>query len=155
MAFGTLSKIFTTTITDQMNRTSTMDINTDTHNIALYNDTPTPSQTVASNLAAYNVGQWISTSEVTATGWTAGGLALASVTSTFATNVYTFDAADRAGGTSDTVSAAFGCLIFDNTVTAPVGKQAWCYLAFGGTNSVTAGTFTVVFNPSGIMTLTV
>ena len=155
MAFGTSSKIFTATVTDQMNRTSTMDINTDTHNIALYGNTPTPDQTVSSANAAYNAGQWLTTSEVTATGWPAGGLALANVASSYTSNVYTFDADDRAGGASDTVTGAYGCLIFDFSVSAPVSKQAWCFLAFGGSNSVTSGTFTVVFNAAGIMTMTV
>lgn len=157
MAFGTLSKIFTATVTDLMNNTTAMDINTDTHNIALYGNTGTPDQTVASANAAYNVAAspWVTANETTATGWPAGGLALTGISSTFATNVYTFDAADRPGGASDTVTAAYGCLIYDFTITTPVAKQAWCWLAFGGPNSVTAGTFTVVFNASGIMTLTV
>ena len=157
MAFGTLSKIFTATVTDQMNRTSTMDINLDTHKVALYGNTGTPDQTVASANAAYNVAAspWVTANETTATGWPAGGNPLTSVTSTFSTNVYTFDAADRPGGANDTVSAAYGCLIYDDTVTAPVADQAWCWLAFGGSNSVSGGTFTVVFNASGIMTLTV
>lgn len=154
MTFGTNSKMFTSFITDVINNTTAMDGNSDTWNIALFGNTPTPDQTVASANAAYNVGQWLSSSEVTATGWTAGGLALASVTSTFASNVFTFDAADRSGGASDTVTAAYGCLIFDNTIATPVAKQAMCYLAFGGSNSVTSGTFTVVFNASGIAALT-
>lgn len=155
MAFGTSSRIFTTTITDLLNNTTAMDINTDTHNIALYGDTPTPDQTVSSANAAYNVDQWVTSSEVTTTGWPAGGLALANISSSYAWNVYTFDADDRAGGASDTVTGAYGCLIYDATITSPVSKQAWCYLAFGGSNSVVSGTFTVVFNGAGIMTMTV
>lgn len=155
MAFGTNSKIFTSYITDIINNTTAMDGNSDTWNITLYGNSGTPDQTVASASAAYNVGQWVSGNEVIATGWTAGGLALASVTSVFSSNVFTFDAADRAGGATDTVTNAYGCLIFDNTIAAPVAKQAACYLAFGGANSVTSGTFTVVFNASGIFTVTV
>jgi len=148
------SKIFSSYITDIINNTTAMDGNSDTWNTTLYGTTPTPDQTVASASAAYNAGQWVSGNEITATGWTAGGLALASVTSTFSTNVYTFDAADRAGGATDTVTAAFGCLVFDNTIATPVAKQAACYNYFGGSNSVTSGTFTVVWNASGIFALT-
>lgn len=155
MAFGTSSKIFTSFITDVLNNTTAMDANSDTLNIALYGNSGTPDQTVASASTAYNAGQWVSGNEITATGWTAGGLGLASVTSTFATNVYTLDAADKSGGGSDTVTNAYGCLIFDNTISTPVSKQGICYLAFGGANSVTSGTFTVSFNASGILTVTV
>jgi hypothetical protein len=87
-------------------------------------------------------------------GWSTAGLALTSVTSTFTSNVYTLDAADTANGSAATISGAFGCLIYDDTLTTPVADQGICFLSFGGTNSVTAGTLTVVYNASGIMTLT-
>lgn len=155
MAFGSSSKIFTSFITDCLNNTSALDLNADTIKVALYGNTGTPDQTVASANTAYNVAQWTSTNEVTATGWTAGGLSLASVTSTFSSATYTFDAADKAGGASDTVTAAYGVLIYDDTIATPVADQGICYLAFGGSNSVTAGTFTVSFNASGIFTVAV
>jgi hypothetical protein len=154
MAFGTSSKVFMAYIEDSLERTAAFDLNADTFKIALYGNTGTPDQTVAAANTAYNAGQWTSTNEVTATGWAAGGNSLASVTSAFSSNVFTFDAADRAGGASDTVTNAYGCLIYDDTLTTPVADQGVCYLAFGGANSVTSGTFTVVFNASGIMTFT-
>lgn len=154
MAFGSSSKIFSSYVTDIINNTTAMDGNSDTWNVALYGNSGTPDQTVASAAAAYNTGQWVTGNEITATGWTAGGLALGSVTSTFSSNVFTFDAADKSGGATDTVTAAFGILVLDNTIATPVAKQAACYNAFGGSNSVTSGTFTVVFNASGIFALT-
>lgn len=154
MAFGTNSKIFSSFVTDVMNNTTAMDMNSDTINTTLYGNSGTPDQTVASASAAYNAGQWVSGNEVTATGWTAGGLALAGVTSTFTTNVYTFTASNKSGGATDTVTNAYGCLVFDNTIAAPVAKQAMCYNAFGGANSVTSGTFTIAWNASGIFALT-
>lgn len=154
MTFGTNSKIFTSYVTDVINNVTAMDGDTDTWNITNYGNTGTPDQTVASASAAYNVGQWVTANEVTATGWPAGGLALASVTSTFTTNVYKFTAAARSGGASDTITGAFGCLIFDNTIATPVAKQAACFLAYGGSNSVTSGMFTVTPNASGIFALT-
>jgi hypothetical protein len=45
-------------------------------------------------------------------------------------------------------------LIYNVSVNTPVDSQGICYLYFGGTNSVTDGTFTVQFNTSGILTLT-
>jgi hypothetical protein len=158
MAFGTSSKIFTTLIRDVMNKTTshTPDLDADSIKIALYGNSGTPDQTVANTLTGYNqsTSQWVTANEVTATGWTAGGLTLTSVTSTFSTTTYTFDAADKAGGASDTVTAAYGVLIYDDTLTTPVADQGICYNYFGGLNAVTVGTFTVVWNASGIFALT-
>jgi hypothetical protein len=154
MAFGSSSKIFSSYITDALNNTAALDANSDTIKVALFGNSGTPDQTVASANTAYNAGQWTSGNEVTATGWTAGGLSLASIASGFSSNVYTFDAADKAGGASDTVTNAYGVLIYDDTLTTPVADQGMCYNAFGGANSVTSGTFTVVFNASGIFALT-
>lgn len=161
MAFGTSSKIFTAFVRDVMGNVSALDLDADTIKVTLYGNSGTPDQTVASASTAYNAGQWTSTNEVINTNgapagqWTTGGISLASVTSTFATNVYTFDAADKAGSASDTITNAYGCLVFDDTIASPVAKQGICYLAFGGANSVTAGTFTISFNASGIMQVTV
>ena len=156
MAFGTSSKLFTVFIQDVLNKTSDhLDLNTDTIRIALYGNSGTPDQTDTAAHNAYNGsgGAWVTANEITATGWTAGGLALASVTSSFSSVTYTFDAADKSGGASDTVTAAYGCLIYDDSATTPVADQGICYLAFGGSNSVTSGTFTVSFNASGIFTI--
>ena len=150
------SKIFTATVTDVMNNTTAMDVNSDTHKAALYNNSITPDQTVASANTAYNAGQWALANEVSdGTNWHAGGEALTSVTSAFASNVYTFDAADTPSATSAaTLAGVFGCLVYDSTIATPVASQGWCYNYFGGTNSVTSGTFTIVWNASGILTLT-
>lgn len=154
MAFGTSSKIFTAFITDVMNNTTAMDMNSDTLKVALYGNTGTPSQTVASANTAYNAGEWVTSNETSNGGWSAGGLSLASVTSTFSSNVYTLDAADSANGSAATISDTRGCLIYDDTITTPVADQGICYLAFGGQQSVTSGTLTVQYNASGILTLT-
>ena len=53
------------------------------------------------------------------------------------------------------MTAAYGVLIYDDTIATPVADQGICYLAFGGSNSVTSGTFTVSFNASGIFTVAV
>lgn len=155
MAFGTSSKIFTAFVTDKFNNTTLMDLNADTLHAAIYDNTGTPDQTVASASTAYNTGQWVTANEADNGGWSAGGLALASVTSVFATNVYTLDAADTANGAAATIPDTRGCLIYDNTIAAPVADQGICYLSFGGLQSVTAGTLTIVYNASGIMTITV
>jgi len=154
MAFGTLSKIFSAFVTDTMNNTALFDLNSDTFKAALYGNSGTPDQTVAAASTCYNAGQWVTGNEASNGGWSAGGLALASVTSTFSSNVYTFDAADTANGSAATIADARGCLIYDDTLTTPVADQGVCFLAFGGQVAVTSGTLTVQYNASGILTLT-
>lgn len=149
------SKIFSSYVTDSFNRTAAFDLNADTFKAALYNNTPTPDQTVASASAAYNTGQWATAQEVYQAGqWAQGGVALASVTSTFASNVFTFDAADTASGSAATLANVFGALVYDDTLTTPVADQGVCYIYFGGGNSVTNGTLTVQWNASGIFIVT-
>lgn len=148
------SKIFSAFVTDSFNRTNAFDLNSDAPKAALYNNTTAPDQTVTSANSAYNAGQWVTANELSNGGWAAGGIALTSVTSTFASNVYTFDAADTANGTAATISGAFGTLVYDDTLTTPVADQGICFNYFGGTNSVTAGTLTIVWNASGIFTIT-
>ena len=151
------SKIFTATITDLMNNTTAIDLNTDASlKVALYDNDITPDQTVTSANTAYNVGQWVTTGNEVSDGaeWAVGGVALTSPTSVFATNVYTFDAANTASGTSATLIAVFGCLVYDDTIATPVADQGLCYNYFGGTQSVTDGTFTVIWHANGIFQLT-
>lgn len=151
------SKIFMAFIEDVFENTTAMDLNSDTIKIALYDNDITPDQTVTSANTAYGVGQWVTTgNEVSdAAEWPVTGQALGSVTSTFSSNVYTLDAADEVSdGTSATLANVYGGLIYDDTIAAPVADQGICYLYFGGVNSVTDGTFTVVFNASGIFTIT-
>ena len=153
----TASKVFSAYITDIINNTTAMDLNTDASlKVALYDNDITPDQTVTSANTAYNVGQWVTTGNEVSDGaeWAVGGVALTSPTSVFATNVYTFDAANTASGTSATLIAVFGCLVYDDTITTPVADQGICYNYFGGTNSVTDGTMTVIWNASGIFAIT-
>jgi len=153
----TASKIFTSLVTDWANNTTAIDLNTDASlKVALYDNDITPDQTVTSANTAFNVGQWTSAGNEVfdAAEWATGGVALASVTSVFATNVYTFDAANTASGPSATLAAVFGCLVYDDTIATLVADQGLCYNYFGGTNSVTDGTFTVIWHANGIFALT-
>jgi hypothetical protein len=112
------SKIFMATIEDALENTTAFDANSDTFKAALYDNDITPDQTVASANTAYNAGQWTASgNEVANGGWASGGVALTSVTSSFSSNVYTFDAADTANGTAATLSNVYGCLVYDDTLT--------------------------------------
>jgi len=150
------SKIFVATIEDVLENTTAIDLNADTFKAALFDNDITPDQTVASANTAFGAGQWVSAGNEVFDGaeWATGGVALGSVTSTFASNVYTFDAANTASGSSATLAAVFGCQVYDDTIAAPVPDQGISYHYFGGSQSVTDGTFTIVWHTSGIFALT-
>lgn len=156
MAFGTLSKVMSAFVTDALNGTALFDLNSHTLKAAVYNNTGTPDQTDTSAHNAYNGsgGAWVTANEASNGGWSAGGLALASVTSGFASNVYTLDAADTANGSAATIADTRGVLVYDDTLASPVADQGICFNAFGGLVAVTAGTLTIQWNASGILALT-
>jgi hypothetical protein len=149
------SKIFSAAITDSLNNTTALDLNLDTIKVALFDNTITPSQTVASASSAYGAGVWASGGVLDASGWPAVGRNLANIASGFSSNVYTFDADDTvSANATTTLTNAYGCLVYDDSLTTPVADQGICYNYFGGANSVTSGTFTIVWNASGIFALT-
>ena len=150
------SNWFQAFVTDAFNNTAALDLDTDTLKVALFDNTITPSRTVASASTAYGAGVWASGGQSDASGWPAVGRNLASVTSSASAGTYTFDAADTvSANSSTTLSGTYGCLIYEDTLTTPVADQGICFNYFGGVNSVTAGTFTIVWNASGIGTVTV
>lgn len=149
------SKIFSSYLTDVLNNTTAMDANSDTIKAALFDNTITPSQTVASSATAYAGGVWATGGVSDASGWPAAGIALTGVASGFSSNVYTFDATDTPSANSTTtLTNAYGVLIYDDTITTPVADQGMCFNYLGGANSVVAGTFTVIWSASGIFAIT-
>ena len=150
----TNSKIFMAYLESSFERTLAYDLDADTFRAALYDNDITPDQTVAAANTAYNAGQWTAAGNEVADGaeWAAGGEALTAITSGFSSNVFTFDAANTpSAGTSATLANVYGCLVYDDTLAANNGV---CYNYFGGTNSVTDGTFTIVWHTSGIFAIT-
>lgn len=133
----------------------------DTVKAALYDNDITPDRDAALTATGYNTGQWTASgNEVTdATNWTAGGRTLASKTfTTPSSGIFRFDAADLAGGGTVTLTNAYGCLVYDDSITVGTGgvaDQGVCYSYFGGAQSVVAGTFTIVWNSNGIIQYTV
>ena len=146
------SKIFVAFIEDALENTDAKNIVTDTHKAALYNNSITPDNTVATASTVYNAGVWGVANEVSdGTEWDAAGEPLTGVTFAPTAAVLKFDATDTpSGGTSATLASVFGCLVYDDTVS----DRGLCYNYFGGTNSVTDGTFTIVWNAAGIFTIT-
>lgn len=149
------SRIFTQAIKNPMTRAVdattaptgfTSLVATDVIAVTLWGTGITPDKDATVANTGYNTGVWASgANEIKdATNWPAGGAsnALASKTYTAVTGAVQYDAADRAGNGNVTLSAAFGCLVHDDTITAgTVAKQGMCFNYFGGSQSVTAGTF--------------
>jgi hypothetical protein len=164
MAFGSTSAIFQQAMLNPiMGRLWTTaapptfgSLSADTINVALYNNTTTPSKSVSLANSCYLVDQWVTGNEVIDTGgtnWVAGGRALASKLFTIDTgsSSIAFQAANLAGAGNVTIANAYGCLVYDNTITgAGTAKQGLCYNSFGGSaQGVTAGTFTVIWATVG------
>jgi hypothetical protein len=144
--------MFRATFADVWDNTMAMDLGTDVPKSALFNNTITPDQNVASASTAYNVAQWATAQEVFQAGqWAQGGIALAGTSLNSGTSgVVFYDANDTASGAAATLTNATGTLVYDDTLTTPVADQGICYNYFGGPNSVTNGTFTVVWHVNGI-----
>lgn len=152
MAFGTSSKIFTAFLEACLENDYAFAIDTDTHKVALFdNNISSPDQTVAIANTAFGAGVWAANEVFDGAEWPTGGQALAITTAGFTSNVYTLDFTDEVStGTSATLSDVRGCLIYDSTVSS----YGLCFLSFGGANSVTDGTFTVVFHANGAFQFT-
>ena len=104
----------------------------DTFNLALY----TSSATLDKDTTVY-----ITTNEVaTATGYTAKGKALTSVTPVLSTDTAVCDFANVSWTSASFTSR--GCLIFNDSVAT---DPAVCAIDFGGDKTVTSGTFTIEF----------
>jgi hypothetical protein len=127
---------------------------------SLYGNTGTPSKSVTLANSCYAVDQWVTGNEVTdVTNWTAGGRALGTKAFTIDTGSSSicFQAAGTSGAGNVTIANAYGCLVYDNTITgAGTAKQGLCYNSFGGSpQGITAGTFTILWATVGALTNTV
>lgn len=120
--------------------------------VAVFNNTGTPSKSVSLANTAYAVDQWVTGNEVTGTGWSAGGVAVGT------TKTWTVDSgssslcyqvtAPTAGQTSTagvTLAGFFGALVYDSAVSSPTANPGICFNFFGGTQTITAGVFTILW----------
>ena len=104
----------------------------DTFNLSLY----TSSATLSKSTTAYTTSNEVAT----ASGYTAKGKALTSVTPVLSSDTAVCDFANTSW-TSASFTAR-GCLIFNDTAS---GDPAVCSIDFGGDKTVTSGTFTIEF----------
>lgn len=123
-----------------------IDLDTDTINVMLVTSTYTPDQDT------HEYRDDI-TNEVSGTGYSAGGSALASkaVTADNTDNEGVFDANDVSWSTS-TITAR-GAVLYKARGGASSADELICYIDFGSDKISTAGTFTIAWNAEGILNL--
>lgn len=126
-----------------------VDWDTDTIKVALLSSSYTPNQD------SHDYWDDVSANEVTGTGYTAGGATLASKTATYdsGTNVVILDAADTVWASS-TITARYAVIYDDSGASAPQ-KVLVGYVDFGSDQSSTNGNFTVTWDATGIVRITV
>lgn len=142
----------------QVSGTGYTGLDSDTVKAALFNNTGTPDKDAVVASSGYNTGQWVTANEVTgASEWVAGGRALSSKTFTSpASGTFMFDAADLTGVATVTMANIYGCLVYDDTISGgTVADQGVSFHYFGGAQSVTSGTFSVMWNSNGLLRFTV
>lgn len=124
-----------------------VDWDTDTIKVALCTSSYTPNQDTHDYFNDV-------TNEVTGTGYTAGGNTLASKTITYddANNVIILDAADTTWGSS-TITARYA-VVYASTGTASTSPLIG-YVDFGSDQSSTNGNFTITWDSTGIVRVTV
>ena len=125
-----------------------VDWDTDTIKVALLSNVYTPNQDT------HDYWDDVSANEVTGTGYTAGGMTLASKTITYtgATNVIALDAADVTWSAS-TITARYA-VVYDDTPATAATKPLLGYVDFGSDQSSSAGNFTLTWDAAGIFTIT-
>lgn len=149
MAWST-SGLFAQSQIDNHKGTVVINLDLETHKIALFDNTVTPDYDAAAASIAYNTGTWTTGKEVTGTGIAAGGIALTSTTVTdVAGGIEMWDAADSSWTTA-TGSSIYGAFIYADALTTPVADQGIAAIYFGGAYQVTAGTFTIQWSANGI-----
>jgi hypothetical protein len=136
-----------------------------TVNVSLWGNACTTTPTARDAILANNgygaaSGQWVSlTNESTAStsGYTAGGSALTgkAITAGVGTVSATTTTQTLAWTIVGTLSATYGCMVYDNTIT---NKYCYCWNYFGGSNTVSGGTFTLTWfgtTPYQLYTITI
>lgn len=141
----TVSGLYVPTWLDLLDTTQlAIDLDLDTHRIALYNNTDTP------NYSA-ETGGYSATNEVTGTNWAAGGVLLTGTTITESpAGTLMFDATDISVA-SATFSNAYGAKIYADALA---GNNYICGVYFGGAAySPNNGTFQITWAAAGIFAL--
>ena len=121
-----------------------MDLSGDTIKVMLLNNSHTFN-------ADHNVPGDINANEISGTGYSTGGAALANktVTQDDTNDLMKFDADDTVWTVA--TFSAYHAALWDDTIAT---DDLICSIDFGGVKSVTGGTFTIQWNANGIFRLT-
>jgi hypothetical protein len=125
-----------------------IDLDLETHRVAMFTNSITPN---FSSDTAYGVAPY-DANEVSGAGYTAGGeLLTTTAVSESPAGTIMWDAADVAWAAS-TITNARGALIYADALA---GNNGIVLVNFGGDYSTVAGTFTIAWAATGILTLDV
>lgn len=125
-----------------------INIPSDTIKVALLTSSYTPNQNT------HDFFDDVTSYQITATGYTAGGATLASKTITAGTKLVTIDAADTSW--TITGSATFRyAVLYDATPSTDATRPLIALVDFGADQTMNDGTLKITWNASGIVTLTV
>lgn len=133
------SGLYVATVRDSLKNVIALDVTSTACKVAMYTNTLTP------NFDA-DPSSYATTNEVSGTGYTAGGIVIASPTLVGSSGNLTFDIADSSWATS-TITNARGAIIYADGLTP---KANVCAITFGADFSTVAGTFTISWNASGV-----
>lgn len=137
----TASGVFLPTFRDVLDTSQlAVNVDSDTFDIRLVDNTITP------DFDTHDLWADLSSGEVSGTGYTTGGEALAGFSMSIVSGSLDFDATD-ASWASSTITAR-GAVIVDETLT---GDPLFCLLNFGSDVSSSNGTFTVQFAAGGFL----
>jgi hypothetical protein len=141
------SKLYGQFLSQALNKE--IDWDTDTIKVALLTNAYTPDQD------AHNYLDDVVANEVSGTGYTAGGNTLANKTNTYnsATNVIVLDADDTTWSSS-TITARYA-VIYDATPATNATRPLIGYVDFGSDQSSSNGNFTITWDATGIVRITV
>jgi hypothetical protein len=131
---------------NQWNGAAVIDWDTDTIKVALCTSSYVPDQDTHDFFNDV-------TNEITGTGYTAGGVTLTCSAPTYdtASNEIRFDAADPSWSSASFTARI--AVVYKSTGTASTSPLI-CWIDFGTDQTVTAGTFTIVIDSTGIWKLT-
>lgn len=141
------SKLYGSFIAKSLNKE--IDLDTDTIKVALLTSAYTPNQDV------HDYFDDVASAEVTGTGYTAGGATLTGKTVSYdaPTNTITFDA-DDVTLASSTITARYA-VVYDASPATNATRPLIGYVDFTSDQSSTNGNFTITWDATGIVKVTV
>jgi hypothetical protein len=141
------SKLYGQFLSQALNKE--IDWDTDTIKVALLTNSYTPDQD------AHNYLDDVVANEVSGTGYTAGGNTLANKTNSYnsSTNVIVLDADDTTWSSS-TITARYA-VIYDASPATNATRPLIGYVDFGSDQSSSNGNFTITWDATGIVRITV